>query len=89
MSSSPLQDGGRGSTTSSDSSTTAGWNEAIRQFKRTLLEDALGRASGNRTHTARALGLQRTYLLRLIHDLGVEAPRAGHGTPTRSTASAR
>jgi len=29
---------------------------------------------GNRTHTARALGLQRTYLLRLIRELGVAAP---------------
>jgi DNA-binding NtrC family response regulator len=29
---------------------------------------------GNRTHTARALGLQRTYLLRLMRELGVAAP---------------
>jgi hypothetical protein len=29
---------------------------------------------GNRTHTARVLGLQRTYLLRLIRELGVAVP---------------
>ncbi len=85
---SPLREGGRVSLTSSDGSTTAGWHEAIRQFKRGLVEQALARANGNRTHAARALSLQRTYLLRLIHDLGVEAPPAHHGAATRSTASA-
>jgi DNA-binding NtrC family response regulator len=58
-----------------------GWHEAIRQFKRTLLEQALRRAHGNRTRAARALGLQRTYLLRLIRELDVDATSratAGH-----------
>jgi transcriptional regulator with GAF, ATPase, and Fis domain len=52
----------------------AGWAEAIRSFKRERLEQALARTHGNRTHAARELGLQRTYLLRLIHELGVQAP---------------
>jgi hypothetical protein len=56
-----------------------GWAEAIRCFKRQQLEQALARAHGNRTHAARELGLQRTYLLRLIHELGVQAPPAGQG----------
>ena len=34
----------------------------------------LHQVRGNRTHAARALGLQRTYLLRLMRDLGVAAP---------------
>ena len=55
------------------------WSEAVRTFKRHLLEHALAAAGGNRTHAARALGLQRTYLLKLIHDLGAQAPPARHG----------
>jgi DNA-binding NtrC family response regulator len=55
------------------------WAEAIRTFKRDLLERTLERTHGNRTHAARALGLQRTYLLRLIHELGAQAPPAGPG----------
>jgi transcriptional regulator with GAF, ATPase, and Fis domain len=86
---SPRQDGGRVSFISSDASTNAQWHEAIRQFKRTLLEQALARANGNRTHAARALGLQRTYLLRLIRDLGIEISPACHDDATRSTAAAR
>jgi DNA-binding NtrC family response regulator len=47
---------------------------AVCDFKRRLIETTLQQARGNRTHAARALGLQRTYLLRLIRDLGVAAP---------------
>jgi DNA-binding NtrC family response regulator len=47
---------------------------AVCAFKRHLIEATLREARGNRTHAARALGLQRTYLLRLIRDLGVAAP---------------
>lgn len=47
---------------------------AVSDFKRRLIETTLLRAEGNRTHAARALGLQRTYLLRLIRELGVSAP---------------
>ncbi len=48
-----------------------GWHDALIAFKRCLLAGALSRAGGNRTRAARSLGLQRTYLLRLIRTLGV------------------
>jgi len=53
---------------------TAGYHGAVFEFKRRLIEATLHQQRGNRTHAARALGLQRTYLLRLIRDLGVAAP---------------
>jgi Nif-specific regulatory protein len=51
-----------------------GFHGAVSQFKRHLIEVTLHQAGGNRTRAARVLGLQRTYLLRLIRDLGVTAP---------------
>ena len=51
-----------------------GYHGAVSAFKRRLIEATLHEVRGNRTHAARALGLQRTYLLRLIRDLGVAAP---------------
>lgn len=51
-----------------------GYHGAVSDFKRRLIEATLEQARGNRTHAARALGLQRTYLLRLIRELGVAAP---------------
>lgn len=53
----------------------APWHEAVDAFKRELLERALVAAGGNRTHAARALGLQRTYLLRLMREFEVHVPR--------------
>lgn len=53
---------------------TPGYHGAVSDFKRRLIEATLHQARGNRTHAARALGLQRTYLLRLIRELGVAAP---------------
>lgn len=50
------------------------YHGAVCAFKRRLIEATLHQAHGNRTHAARTLGLQRTYLLRLIRDLGVAAP---------------
>ncbi|MGH7314534.1 MAG: helix-turn-helix domain-containing protein [Candidatus Rokuibacteriota bacterium] len=50
------------------------YHGAVCAFKRRLIEATLHQVRGNRTHAARALGLQRTYLLRLIRDLGVAAP---------------
>lgn len=55
-------------------SPSAGYHGAVCDFKRQLIESMLHQMRGNRTHTARALGLQRTYLLRLIRELGVAAP---------------
>jgi DNA-binding NtrC family response regulator len=54
----------------------ATYHGAVCDFKRRLIEATLRQAQGNRTHAARALGLQRTYLLRLIRELGVTAPPA-------------
>jgi DNA-binding NtrC family response regulator len=51
-----------------------GFHGAVSDFKRRLIEATLRHMQGNRTHTARALGLQRTYLLRLIRELQVVAP---------------
>ena len=51
-----------------------GYHGAVSEFKRRLIEATLHQVRGNRTHAARALGLQRTYLLRLIRDLAVAAP---------------
>jgi DNA-binding NtrC family response regulator len=51
-----------------------GYHGAVSAFKRRLIEATLQQVSGNRTHAARVLGLQRTYLLRLIRELGVVAP---------------
>jgi DNA-binding NtrC family response regulator len=63
---------------SGSSSATAGrvlsYHGAVSEFKRRLIEATLHQMRGNRTHTARVLGLQRTYLLRLIRELGVAAP---------------
>jgi DNA-binding NtrC family response regulator len=52
----------------------ASYHGAVYDFKRRLIEATLHQARGNRTHAARVLGLQRTYLLRLIRDLGVAVP---------------
>ena len=51
-----------------------GYHGAVSDFKRRLIEAALRDAAGNRTHAARVLGLQRTYLLRLMRELRVAAP---------------
>ena len=61
-----------------------GYHGAVSDFKRRLIEATLQQMRGNRTHTARALGLQRTYLLRLIRELGVAAPPP---PPRRSSAT--
>jgi len=58
----------------SDISRAASYHGAVSDFKRRLIETTLQQVRGNRTHAARVLGLQRTYLLRLIRDLGVVAP---------------
>ncbi len=51
-----------------------GFHGAVTEFKRRLIEATLFQLDGNRTRTARALGLQRTYLLRLIREFGVNVP---------------
>src|SRR5262245_47320573 len=51
-----------------------GFHGAVLEFKRRLIEATLSQLGGNRTRTARALGLQRTYLLRLMREFGVDIP---------------
>jgi Nif-specific regulatory protein len=50
------------------------YHAAVEEFKRGLLATTLRRTNGNRTRAARLLGLQRTYLARLIRDLGLAGP---------------
>ena len=57
---------------------------AVTDFKRRLIESTLTELAGNRTHTARALGLQRTYLLRLMREFDIHVP-AMSGPPRRPT----
>lgn len=64
-----------------------GFHGAVSEFKRRLIEATLCQWDGNRTRTARALGLQRTYLLRLMREFGVSVPRAGAPTPGRPSGS--
>jgi len=47
-----------------------GYHDAVRSFRRELLVHALEVCGGNRTRAAELLGLQRTYFMRLIRDLG-------------------
>jgi len=51
-----------------------GFHGAVSEFKRRLIEATLTQAGGNRTRAARALGLQRTYLLRLMREFEVRIP---------------
>jgi hypothetical protein len=53
---------------------TVGFHGAVSDFKRRLIEATLTQSGGNRTRAARALGLQRTYLLRLMREFEVHIP---------------
>ena len=47
------------------------FHDQIEEFKKSLIRRALERAGGNQTRAAELLGLQRTYLARLITNLGL------------------
>ncbi|MET0850184.1 MAG: helix-turn-helix domain-containing protein [Candidatus Rokuibacteriota bacterium] len=71
-----------------------GFHGAVTEFKRRLIEATLCQWGGNRTRAARALGLQRTYLLRLMREFGVSVPapigpvgRNGNGRPAPPAAA--
>lgn len=49
-----------------------GYHDAVKSFRRRLLRYALETTGGNRTRAARMLGVQRTYFMRLIRDLGAD-----------------
>ena len=53
------------------------YHDAVRTFKREFLLQMLAAHGGNRTRTAQAIGLQRTYLLRLLRDFGLNQPHDG------------
>ena len=58
-------------------------HEAVSAFKRRLVEDALARHGGNRSRAAVALGIERTSLLRIIRELGIEGlPPGQPGRPS-------
>ncbi len=52
------------------------YKEAVGEFKRRVLKAALARSGGNQTKAAEELGLQRSYLNRLIRDLDLDPPAA-------------
>jgi DNA-binding NtrC family response regulator len=52
----------------------SGYQREVQNFKKQLLQTTLEAHHGNRTHAARALGLQRTYLLRLMRDFEIRVP---------------
>lgn len=52
-----------------------------RAFRRNLLRETIAEYGGNRTQAAKSLGLQRTYLLRLVRELKVEMPPARYDWP--------
>jgi DNA-binding NtrC family response regulator len=64
-------------------------HEALRQFKRDFITMTLRATGGNRSEAARRLGIQRTYLHRLIRELQIEVPppqgRPDRPAPRRKT----
>lgn len=52
------------------------YQKEVDRFKKQLLQTTLEAHRGNRTRAARALGLQRTYFLRLIRTFEINVPRA-------------
>jgi hypothetical protein len=51
------------------------YHSLLAAFQIEVIKRALAATGGNRTHAARLLGLQRTYLLRLMRDRGIDVPR--------------
>lgn len=61
-----------------------GFHGAVSDFKRRLIEATLAQAGGNRTRAAKALGLQRTYLLRLMREFEIHVPPSPMTLPART-----
>jgi DNA-binding NtrC family response regulator len=54
------------------------YHAAVTEFRRHLIQEALDKAGGNQAAAARSLGLQRTYLARLIRNLDIwPKPKSG------------
>ena len=66
------------------------YHSLLAAFQTELIRRALAATNGNRTHAARLLGLQRTYMLRLMRDRGIDVPlpkgRSGRVTPMAAAA---
>ncbi len=52
-------------------SSLAGFHEQIKEFKKRVIQDALERSEGVQGDAAKRLGIQRTYLSRLMKNLGM------------------
>ncbi|MCI0419509.1 MAG: hypothetical protein L0312_09855, partial [Acidobacteria bacterium] len=52
------------------------FHDAVREFKRWMIRNALKQSQGNQTRAAELLGLQRTYLAKLVRLLEVKPGRA-------------
>jgi two-component system, NtrC family, response regulator AtoC len=73
----PIGSGAAGARSGEPTGADATYREALAHFKRDLIMRALARAGGNQTKAAEALGLQRTYLNRLIKELETGATEPG------------
>ena len=61
------------------------YHAAVYRFKKDFLRRMLAAHGGNRTHTALAIRLQRTYLLRLLREFGMN--QTGNGKRIRDPIS--
>ncbi|MEK7466538.1 MAG: sigma-54 dependent transcriptional regulator [Planctomycetota bacterium] len=57
--------------TAGGSGTPGGFHDQVAEQRKQIVKDALERCSGNQTRAAELLGLQRTYLARLIRQMGL------------------
>ena len=58
----------------------------VRQARRDIIKGALLASGGNRSLAAESLGMQRTYLVHLVRDLGIDIAASGHGRPPKRSA---
>jgi len=58
------------------------YRDAVNRYRGALVRAALIRHGGNRTQAAAALGIERTYILKMIHRLQIDVPSNGPGRPT-------
>ncbi len=60
-----------------------GYHDVVAEFRRRFLQHMLDAHAGNRTYTARTLGLQRSYFIRLLRQYGLG--RSNRPIPAKST----
>ena len=68
------------------------YHTAVDKFRREFLTEALRAYAGNRRRTADAIGLERTYLCRLIRQFEIHVPTKGTNQrrePCASTSTTR